>query len=43
VLTSGKELRLPPPPDTQMTATEFQELRALVGQRDTAAHERIRY
>jgi len=42
VLASGKELRLPPPPDAQATATELQELRALSGQRDAAAHERIR-
>jgi hypothetical protein len=43
VLTSGKELRLPPPPDTQATATEIQELQALAGRRDAAALERIRY
>jgi hypothetical protein len=42
VLASGKELRLPPPPDAQATVTEIQELRALAGQRDAAAHERIR-
>jgi membrane-associated phospholipid phosphatase len=43
VLTSGKELRLPPPPDTQATATEIQEVQALAGRRDAAALERIRY
>ena len=43
VLASGKELRLAPPPDAQATATELQELRTLVGQRDAAALERIRY
>jgi hypothetical protein len=41
VLASGKELRLPPP-DTQATAAELQELRALAGQRDAATLERIR-
>src|SRR5712691_9502613 len=43
VLASGKELRLAPPPGTQATATELQELRTLAGQRDAAALERIRY
>lgn len=43
VLTSGKELRLPPPPNAQATATELHELRALARQRDAAARERIRY
>jgi membrane-associated phospholipid phosphatase len=43
VLASGKELRLPPPPDSQATATELQELQALAGRRDPAALERIRY
>jgi membrane-associated phospholipid phosphatase len=43
VLASGRELRLPPPPDAQATATELEELRALAGQRDAAALERIRY
>ena len=43
VLASGQELRLPPPPDAQATATELQELRTLAGQRDAAAHERIRF
>lgn len=43
VLASGKELRLPPPPDTQATATELQELQVLAGGRDATALERIRY
>ena len=43
VLTSGKELRLAPPPDARATATELQELRALAGRRDAAALARIRY
>src|SRR5262245_61088616 len=43
VLASGKELRLPPPPDAQATATELQELLALAGRRDAAVLERIRY
>jgi hypothetical protein len=43
VLTSGKELRLSPPPDAQATATELQELRTLAGQRDAAALERMQY
>ncbi len=43
VLGSGKELRLPPPPDTQATTAELQELRTLAGQRDAATLERIRY
>jgi len=43
VLAFGKERRLPPPPDSQATATELQELRSLAAQRDAAALERIRY
>jgi hypothetical protein len=43
VLPSGKELRLPPPPDASATAAELQELRTLAGQRDAAAMERIRH
>jgi membrane-associated phospholipid phosphatase len=43
VLASGQELRLAPPPDAKATATEFQTLRTLAGQRDAAALERIRY
>jgi len=42
VLGSGKDLRLPPPPDAQTTAAELQQVRALAGQRDAAALERIR-
>jgi membrane-associated phospholipid phosphatase len=43
VLSSGQEMRLPPPPDAAATAIELQEVRALVSQRDAAAQERIRY
>jgi hypothetical protein len=43
VLASGKELRLPPPPDAPATAAELQELRLLVGLRDAVALEQIRY
>jgi len=43
VLKSGSELRLPPPPDGQVTNSESEELRALAGRRDAAALERIRY
>lgn len=43
VLSSGKDLRLPPPPDAQATAVELQELRALATQRDGVAVERVRY
>lgn len=42
VLGSGQDLRLPPPPDAQTTAAELQQVRALTGQRDAAALERIR-
>jgi membrane-associated phospholipid phosphatase len=37
VLTSGSELRLPPPPDQAATASEIQQLQALAAQRDPAA------
>jgi hypothetical protein len=43
VLASGQELKLPPPPDSQATAAELQELKTLAGQRDVASLERIRY
>jgi hypothetical protein len=43
VLASGKEMRLPAPPDSQKTAAEIQEVRALAGQRDAAALARIRH
>jgi membrane-associated phospholipid phosphatase len=42
VLGSGKDLRLPPPPDAQATAGELQQVRSLAAQRDTAALQRIR-
>src|SRR5688572_13587984 len=42
VLGSGKDLRLPPPPDAQLTATELQQVQSLARQRDAAALERVR-
>ncbi|MBM3226513.1 MAG: vanadium-dependent haloperoxidase, partial [Candidatus Tectomicrobia bacterium] len=42
VLASGQAFRLGAPPNTQATATELQELRALAKQRDTDTLERIR-
>jgi hypothetical protein len=41
VLTSGSQLRLPPPPDQTATAAELQQLRALAARRDAAAVDRI--
>jgi hypothetical protein len=43
VLTSGSQLRLPPPPDQAATTGELQTLHALVAQRDAQAVERISY
>jgi hypothetical protein len=43
VLASGKELRLPGPPDAAATAAELQELKTLAARRDAASLERIRY
>src|ERR671919_702315 len=43
VLTSGKDLRLPPPQDAQATAREARELKELAAQRDGRTLERIRY
>ena len=43
VLTSGSQLRLPPPPDASATATELQELRALAARRDSAARDQISF
>jgi hypothetical protein len=43
VLSSGRELRLPPPPDAAATARELQEVQTLAAQRDAATKERIRY
>ncbi len=43
VLASGREMRLPPPPDAGATAVELEQLRSLAGQRDAAVQERIRY
>jgi membrane-associated phospholipid phosphatase len=43
VLSSGREMRLPPPPDAATTATELQTLRTFASQRDAAVQERIRY
>src|SRR5262245_47696633 len=41
VLSSGSQLRLPPPPDQAATEAELHQLRALAGQRDAAALDRI--
>lgn len=43
VLASGRELRLPPPPDERSTKREQQELRKLAVEDDAATLERIRY
>ena len=43
LLASGSQLRPPPPPDRAATEAELRELKALVGQRDGAALERIRF
>jgi hypothetical protein len=43
VLASGKDVRLPAPPDAEATAAELAQLRALAGQRDGAALDRVRY
>jgi membrane-associated phospholipid phosphatase len=43
VIPSGKELRLPSPPDEQATKPEIEELRALTGRRDAIALDRIQY
>jgi len=41
ILTTGSQLRLPPPPDQAATAAELQELRTLATRRDAAALDRI--
>ncbi len=41
VLSSGQELRLAPPPDAATTASELEQLAALVAERDEAALEQI--
>jgi membrane-associated phospholipid phosphatase len=43
VLASGRDLRLPPPPDDRSTAAELRELRKLGAGDDAAALERIRF
>jgi membrane-associated phospholipid phosphatase len=43
VLSSGKELRLPAPPDAATTRDELAQLRALEARRDTAALDLINY
>ncbi len=43
VLTSGSQLRLPPPPDRVTTAAELKELHALTARRDPAALDRIAF
>jgi membrane-associated phospholipid phosphatase len=42
-LVSGSDLRLPPPPGTADTRSEIEFLEGLVGQRDAAAHDRIKF
>jgi membrane-associated phospholipid phosphatase len=43
VLTSGREVRLSPPPDASATAAELEQLRGIAGQLDAKAQERIAY
>jgi len=43
VLTSARELRLPPPPNAAATAAESEQLRGFANQRDPAIRERIRF
>ena len=43
VLTSGSQLRLPPPPDAVATAAELQQLRAMAARRDAAALDQISF
>ena len=43
VLASGREMRLPPPPDAAATAAELEQLRGQAAPRDAAVQERIRY
>ena len=43
LLSSGRELRLPPPPDAAATRAELDELRALAESRDGAARGRVSY
>lgn len=43
VLTSGKQLRLPPPPARAATRAELKAVRALVSKRDAAALDQIRF
>jgi hypothetical protein len=43
VLTSGSEVRLPPPPDPSAPQAELAELRVLAAQRDAAGRDQISY
>jgi hypothetical protein len=43
LLSSGSELRLPPPPGPAETRTELADVQALAAQRDGAASDRITY
>jgi membrane-associated phospholipid phosphatase len=43
VLASGKDAKVPSPPDGRETAAELTEVRALVAGRDAAALERVRH
>jgi membrane-associated phospholipid phosphatase len=43
VLSSGSQLRLPPPPDDSTTGAEIDELKSLAARRDAAALDQIAY
>src|SRR5215469_11407751 len=43
VIASGREFRLPPPPDQAATANELDELASLAVKRDRAALDRVAY
>ena len=43
VIPSGKDFRVPPPPDASATAAELVEVQKLVGQADGGIAARIRF
>src|SRR6266571_4054930 len=43
VLTSGSQLRLPPPPDETATRAETEQLRQMESRRDTAMLDRLNF
>src|SRR5947209_2250913 len=43
VISSGKDLRLPSPPDDQATKPEFEELKALITRADALSLDRVQY